>query len=104
MDRGGGGWDSFQPGDTMGMDIADSVLKGDDLDINDIADMCKFEGALMILTCVCRIQGSGLVPPNSDGLNGAYPFNLNFTHLSWKDLPYNCISRRRLHTRDIIVD
>lgn len=36
---GGGGWSNFQPSGTMAMDIADSVLKGDELDINDIADM-----------------------------------------------------------------
>lgn len=36
---GGVGWGSFQPGGAMAMDIADSVLKGDELDINDIADM-----------------------------------------------------------------
>lgn len=39
MDGVAGGWDSFQPGGGMAMDIADSVLKGDELDITDIADM-----------------------------------------------------------------
>ncbi|XP_053682828.1 sterol regulatory element-binding protein 1 [Sabethes cyaneus] len=33
------GWESFQPGEPLRMDIEDSVLKGDELDINDIADM-----------------------------------------------------------------
>ncbi|XP_055614165.1 sterol regulatory element-binding protein 1 isoform X2 [Uranotaenia lowii] len=39
MDGSAGGWDSFQPSDAIGMDIGDSVLKTDDLDIKDIADM-----------------------------------------------------------------
>ncbi|XP_058445375.1 sterol regulatory element-binding protein 1 [Malaya genurostris] len=33
------GWGSFQSEDSLGMDIGESVLKGDELDINDIADM-----------------------------------------------------------------
>lgn len=33
------GWDGFPPGDTMAMDLGENVLKGDELDITDIADM-----------------------------------------------------------------
>ncbi|XP_055530992.1 sterol regulatory element-binding protein 1 [Wyeomyia smithii] len=36
---GRNGWDSFQPGDSLRMDIEDNVLKGDELDINYISDM-----------------------------------------------------------------
>lgn len=38
--NGAGGWDSFQPGSGMAMDIGENI-KVDELDINDIADMCK---------------------------------------------------------------
>lgn len=35
------GWESIPPGDTIAMDLGENVLRGDELDINDIADMCK---------------------------------------------------------------
>ncbi|XP_058834302.1 sterol regulatory element-binding protein 1 [Topomyia yanbarensis] len=49
---GRGGWGVSQPGDPIGMDIGESVLKGDELDINDIGDMYQLnEERLMMMIC-----------------------------------------------------
>lgn len=51
MDLGGGSWESLHPGGyPISMDLGEEVLKGDELDINDIADMYQLnEDKLMKL-------------------------------------------------------
>lgn len=41
-------WDVFPPGDTMDMDLGEAVLRGDELDINDIADMYQLNEEKLI--------------------------------------------------------
>ncbi|KAL1379941.1 hypothetical protein pipiens_014548 [Culex pipiens pipiens] len=42
------GWESIPPGDTIAMDLGENVLRGDELDINDIADMYQLNEEKLI--------------------------------------------------------